>query len=185
VDLVATASQTVGPFFHLGLTGTGSIGCIAEAKLAEESVSLICRVFDSEGQPVDDALIEIWQADGRGNYPSPDRRAEGFRGFGRLPTLEGGSCTFETIKPGRVRGPDNSLQAPHLILLLFARGLLNHLVTRVYFAGDPANAGDPILALVPPERRDTLMAQPDPSDVHTWRFDIHLRGACETVFFDV
>ena len=108
-----------------------------------------------------------------------------FRGFGRLATAEDGSCTFETIKPGRVPGPGDTLQAPHINVSVFARGLLKRLSTRVYFAGESANAEDPILALVPEIRRATLLAQPDPDRVGGWIFEIRMRGENETVFFDV
>jgi protocatechuate 3,4-dioxygenase alpha subunit len=108
-----------------------------------------------------------------------------FLGFGRMPTAPDGSCEFETIKPGRVPGAGNVLQAPHLNLAVFARGMLKQLYTRVYFTGEPANQADPVLALVPKERRSTLLAQPDPARPGGWRFDIHLQGEQETVFFDV
>ncbi len=108
-----------------------------------------------------------------------------FSGFGRLHSDESGICMFETIKPGRVPGPDNSLQSPHLNLLVFARGVLKSLATRVYFSGGAANAEDPVLGLVPEGRRDTLMAHADLEQTGVWRFDIHLCGEQETVFFDV
>jgi protocatechuate 3,4-dioxygenase alpha subunit len=157
-------------------------------------VRLSCRVFDGEGLPVTDALIEIWQADAEGRYHPPGD-ANGSAadpacgGFGRLPIDESGACEFETIKPGRVAGPGNTLQAPHLVAAVFARGLLGQLYTRIYFADDPANTEDPVLALVPQARRETLMARPDPAshpaNQGRWFFDIHLQGDHETVFFDV
>jgi protocatechuate 3,4-dioxygenase alpha subunit len=147
-------------------------------------------VLDGEGLAVNDAMIEIWQADAEGRYKSPqnpdcDAADPACGGFGRLATDENGGCEFETIRPGRVPGPDRVLQAPHFSVAVFGRGLLRQLYTRAYFAGDPANLQDPALALVPAERRNTLMAQPDPARPSLWRFDIHLQGDRETVFFDV
>jgi protocatechuate 3,4-dioxygenase alpha subunit len=189
-DLIVTPSQTVGPYFHLGLTDKRSVACIAGEGVKGERVTMICRVFDGDGLPVPDGMIELWQADANGKYNHPDdtwdpSKGIAFRGFGRMPTCGDGSCVFQTIKPGRVPGPDGRLQAPHLNVSVFARGLLKHLSTRIYFEGDPANDSDPVLALVPPERRLTLMAHPDPATPGTWRFDTHLRGQRETVFFDI
>jgi protocatechuate 3,4-dioxygenase, alpha subunit len=188
--LTATPSQTVGPFFHLGLTGSRWAGRIAGPGVDGERIWLTCRVLDGDLVPVNDAMIEIWQADAQGNYHHPDDPRHHsshpeFLGFGRQETDEDGRCSFETIKPGRVPGPDNRLQAPHLNFTVFARGLLKHLTTRVYFSGDPTNLDDPILRLVPQERRDTLMAREHPARRGAWHIDIHLSGQCETVFFDV
>jgi protocatechuate 3,4-dioxygenase alpha subunit len=189
MNLVPTPSQTVGPFFYLGLTWKGSIGCLAGPGVKGERIRLMCAVFDGDAKPINDAMIEIWQANSNGKYNHPEDAQEKpvdteFVGFGRLHSDESGVCTFETIKPGRVPGPDNALQAPHLNLSVFARGVLKRLATRVYFAGEKANAGDPVLALVPEGRRDTLMAHADPKQPGVWRFDIHLCGKQETVFFD-
>jgi protocatechuate 3,4-dioxygenase, alpha subunit len=186
-----TPSQTVGPFFHLGLTtGEQRLSCIAGPQAKGERVWLSCRVFDGEGLPVNDAMIEIWQADSQGRYPSPEEpRGQSVDpacgGFGRMPTSNDGCCEFETIKPGRVPGPGRILQAPHLVIAIFARGMLKQLFTRIYFADIEANQEDPVLALVPQERRETLMAHPDPARPGRWRFDIRLQGEQETVFFDV
>jgi protocatechuate 3,4-dioxygenase alpha subunit len=135
-------------------------------------------------------MVEIWQADAQGKYNHPDDHQETLpdpacRGFGRLGTDESGSCRFETIKPGRVPGTGGKDQAPHLNLAVFARGMLKQLYTRVYFAGDASNGDDPVLALVPQDRRASLMAQPDPSRPGVWTFEIRLQGERETVFFDV
>jgi protocatechuate 3,4-dioxygenase, alpha subunit len=191
MDLTPTPSQTAGPFLHLGCTQTHSVSCIAGPKVKGEHLRLCCRVIDGEGNPVPDAMIEIWQADGDGRY-NVDASQTGaqdshFGGFGRMPTDEQGTCTFETVKPGRVSGLDamqSPLQAPHLSVSVFARGILKRLATRIYFANDPANAECPILNLVPQERRATLMARPDPHH-GDWQFDIRLCGENETVFFDV
>jgi protocatechuate 3,4-dioxygenase alpha subunit len=150
----------------------------------------MCRVLDGEGAPVNDAMIEIWQANAEGKYNHPDDLQASavdpaFRGFGRLESGEDGRCEFETIRPGRLPGPGNVPQAPHLNLAVFARGLVKQLHTRVYFAGDAANQQDPVLALVPQERRETLLAKPEAGRPGHWQFDIQLQGERETVFFDV
>jgi len=178
--LIATASQTVGPFFHIA--GNMDVACVAAPNAPGEHIRLTCRVFDGDGVPIPDALIELWQADCRGIYGDP-----AFGGFGRLASDENGVCVFETVRPGRVAGPDSDphakTQAPHINLIVFARGLLKHLYTRIYFAGDPANEHDAILAMIPAERRATLIAQAAALDA--WNFEIHLCGGRETVFFDI
>ncbi len=188
--LTPTPSQTVGPYFHLGLTINRSVGCLVGPGVKGERVWLTCRVLDGDGLPVPDAMIEFWQANAEGKYDHPEDAQEktldpAFRGFGRMPTSEDGTCTFETIKPGRVVGSGGHLQAPHLNIGVFSRGLLKRLPTRIYFDGDPANPADPVLALVPEQRRSTLIAQPDPTRPGNWLFEIRLCGDCETVFFDV
>lgn len=177
--LTATAWQTIGPFFHFALTDAHAIASIG-AEAEGERIRLICRVRDGDDAPATDAMIELWQADGRGRYNHGN-----FSGFARLCTDSQGSCTFETIVPGRVPGLKGNLQAPHINVSLFTRGLLNRLVTRIYFAGNPANEDDDVLALVPHDRRGSLMAYPNPSDAGTWNFAIRLCSDCETVFFDV
>lgn len=193
MSMVPTPSQTAGPYFHLGMTDKRSVSCIAGPEKKGERLLLACRVFDGDGVPVPDAMIEIWQADAEGKYygfkESNDRSEKttgdlSWVGFGRMPTAEDGSCQFETVKPGRVPG-EGALQAPHLNVAIFARGLLKQLYTRIYFAGDPANSEDGVLALVEPQRRETLIAQPDPTRAGHWRFDIHLQGEQETIFFDI
>ena len=180
--MIPTASQTVGPFFNFGLTSDARLGVIAGAGATGERIRLAIRVTDGEGVPTPgDCMIELWQADSAGRYAHPlDPRSAGaeFHGFGRLETDRDGCCTFETIRPGRVAG-----QAPHINVVVFARGLLRHLHTRLYFAGDPANGEDPVLAIVPEERRSSLMAEP--CGGNTWRFEVRLQGDNETVFFDV
>jgi protocatechuate 3,4-dioxygenase alpha subunit len=184
MDLTPTPSQTVGPYLHLGLTDGNSVSRVAGERAKGERVWLTFRVFDSEGAAVPDAMIELWQADSDGNYRQ-DPSEDSFHGFGRLATAEDGSCTFETIKPGRVSGPGSTLQAPHINVSVLGRGLLNQLSTRVYFAGEPANSEDPVLTLVPKERVATLLAQRDPDRAGAWSFTIRLCGENETVFFDV
>lgn len=189
-DLTPTPSQTVGPFFHLGCTEQASVGSLVTPSTKGERIRLVCRVFDGDGQPVPDAMIEIWQANAEGRYAHPEDVQQkpldpNFNGFGRLASDEQGSCVFETIMPGSVPGNDDTFQSPHINVSIFARGVLKRLATRIYFAGNPTNTEDPILALVPAERRSTLLAQPDATDKTRWLFDIHLCGKNETVFFDV
>jgi protocatechuate 3,4-dioxygenase alpha subunit len=179
---IPSASQTVGPFFNFALTTNANLGVLAREGVPGERIRLEFRVTDGDGAPVrGDCMIELWQADSTGRYA---RTAE-FGGFGRLETDQNGCCTFETVKPGRVASPDGSLQAPHINVMVFARGLLRHLHTRVYFAGEPANVEDPVLALVPEERRATLLAQSGTGEPETWRLHIRLQGDGETVFFDM
>jgi protocatechuate 3,4-dioxygenase alpha subunit len=151
-----------------------------------EAIDLRGRVLDGRGEAVPDAMLELWQANAAGRYASPvDRRDEvpldpHFIGFGRAATGADGEFHFRTIRPGRVPGADGGLQAPHIALSVFGRGLLKRLATRVYFADCAENAADPILMSVPPERRSTLIAQRRGND---WWFDIVLQGTGETVFF--
>jgi protocatechuate 3,4-dioxygenase alpha subunit len=190
MKLVPTASQTAGPFLHLGLTDKGSVGRIAGETAKGERVRITLCVRDGDGVPVSDAAIEVWQADAQGKYRHPEHGQPtdcdpAWRGFGRLALDQHGSCVFESIKPGRVPGPDNTMQAPHINVSIFARGLLKQLVTRIYFAGDKANVEDPVLALVPEARRETLLAHQHESHRGGWSFEIRLCGGGETVFFDV
>ena len=157
--------------------------------VAGTHVTVCGRVLDGDGQPVPDALLEIWQADAEGCYAHPEDAhalvAIGkFFGFGRVSVNEQGEFRFTTIKPGQVPGPDGKPQAPHLEMSIFMRGLLRRLVTRVYFPADPANEADAVLSLVPTERRHTLIAQPIGAEPETLVWDVHLQGAHETVFFD-
>lgn len=185
-----TPFQTVGPFFHIGLTDPRSVSQIAGPSVKGERVKLICTVRDRANRPINDAMLEIWQANAEGKYNHPDDTQEmpvdpSFVGFGRMATDDQGMCVFDTIKPGRVPANDGGLQAPHLNVMAFARGLLRRMPTRIYFAGDPANDQDPVLALVPKERRGTLMAQAVPGEHGSWRFEVNFGGEQETVFFDV
>ncbi|MEO8592861.1 MAG: protocatechuate 3,4-dioxygenase subunit alpha [Candidatus Solibacter sp.] len=179
---IPTASQTVGPFFHFALTD-GELGTVAGEDVPGERIRLEIEVVDGDGgHVVHDGVLELWQADSMGRYA---QSSADFRGFGRLATDDHGCCTFQTIKPGRVPGPEGRTQAPHINVIVFARGLLKHLHTRIYFAGDPANGEDAVLALVPEERRGTLLAQPVEGQPGNWQFRIRLQGDGETVFFDV
>jgi protocatechuate 3,4-dioxygenase, alpha subunit len=173
-----TPSQTVGPFFNIGLPGQDRSELVAAG--AEGALRIEGIVYDGEGEPVVDALIEIWQADPSGRYP--DGNSE-FRGFGRCETDEEGRYWFVTVKPGPVPAPGEGMQAPHISVSVFARGLLKRVTTRVYFPDESeANEADPVLASVEPERRPTLVAR---EDGEVLRFDIRLQGDDETVFFDV
>jgi protocatechuate 3,4-dioxygenase alpha subunit len=187
VRLTATPSQTVGPFFHFGLAADPSLGDLATADTGGTRIRLRVRVIDGDSEPVPDALVEIWQADAHGAYVRPAAGSsvltpKGFCGFGRLPTAADGFCVFHTILPGRVTDPGGTLQAPHINVCLLARGLLRQIYTRIYFAGTPGLETDAVLALVPADRRATLMARKVGDE---WAFEIHLQGEHETVFFDL
>jgi protocatechuate 3,4-dioxygenase, alpha subunit len=183
----ATTSQTVGPFFSIGFDRLGREN-LAGPGVAGELVEIRGRVLDGEGQSVPDAILELWQANAEGKYAHPDdrqekRTEEGFLGFGRIPTTEDGSFRFTTIKPGRVPGPDGKLQAPHIAVSVFCRGLLRRLVTRIYFPEDPANFEDFALNLVAPARRPTLIAT-RAGNHGQLEWNVILQGPGETVFFD-
>jgi protocatechuate 3,4-dioxygenase, alpha subunit len=182
-----TPSQTVGPFFSIGLPWEH--GPFAVDPATPGAIHITGTVYDGLGEPVPDAMIETWQADPNGRfadlhgYGDPSE-ISGFRGFARY-AAEDGDGTYEivTLKPGPVAGPDRAMQAPHIDVSVFARGMLDRCVTRIYFADEPAaNAGDAVLAGVPQERRETLIARPTE---HGYAFDIHLQGANETVFFAI
>lgn len=176
--LVATASQTVGPFFSIALT-RGYLTELAPPGVRGERVFVGGRILDGAGAPVADACVEIWQADAEGRYGAPGE----FRGFGRAATNAEGAFAFSTIVPGRVAGLDGRPMAPHLVVSVFARGLLRRLLTRMYFPDDAAHADDPVLALVPPDRRGTLIARAAGPGKLEWT--VILQGAGETVFFDL
>jgi protocatechuate 3,4-dioxygenase alpha subunit len=203
MNFQATTSQTVGPYFQIGLarfyiddlTGPGIPG---------ETIEIEGHVFDGDGQPVPDGVIEIWQADVHGKYVHPESSEElesiqendaqakeragaqgrqgAFRGFGRVPTRADGSFRCKTIKPGRVPAPDGTLQAPHIAVSVFMRGLLRRLVTRIYFPDEPSNTEDFALKLVQAGRRHTLIAKKLRDGRLEW--NVVLQGAQETVFFD-
>ncbi|MDA0275884.1 MAG: protocatechuate 3,4-dioxygenase subunit alpha [Proteobacteria bacterium] len=186
MSLHATPSQTVGPYLHIGLTWLITEN-LAPKGIPGERVRIQGRVLDGDGQPVNDALVEIWQANAAGKYAHPrDRQskplADGFRGFGRSATNRNGAFRFRTIKPGPVPGPGGKLQAPHIAVNVFMRGQLKQLVSRIYFPGETSNAQDPVLALVPADRRATLIARAVKPGVQEW--NVILQGKAETVFFD-
>jgi protocatechuate 3,4-dioxygenase alpha subunit len=182
-----TPSQTVGPYFAIGLPWPG--GPLAVTAEVPGAIRISGTVFDGAGTPVPDSLIETWQADPDGHFADlhgygGGSSLAGFRGFGRF-GVEDGDGRFEivTVKPGPVPGPGTTIQAPHIDVSVFARGMLHRCVTRIYFADEAeANAADSVLARVPADRRDTLLAQPADGG---YEFDIHLQGPGETVFFDL
>lgn len=185
--LTPTASQTVGPYFAIGLDWLNG-NDLAGPKAQGAVITIEGRITDGDGAPVPDAVVEIWQADAHGRYAHPEDtqakpKDESFSGFGRCPTDTDGRFRFRTVKPGPVPGPGNTLQAPHVVVSIGMRGLLKRVVSRIYFEGEAANADDPVLALVDdPARRATLIAGRDGA---TYRWDVKLQGAGETVFFDV
>lgn len=188
MKLEASPSQTAGPYFHIGLSWLQTTE-LARPGARGERVVVEGRVLDGDGQPVNDALLEVWQANADGRYAHPEDRGEGpldpaMQGFGRVATAGDGSFRIATVKPGRVPGPGGRLQAPHLVVALFMRGLLRHLVTRVYFPGEASNAEDPVLGLVEPGRRATLVARPNGTDHGHLQWNVVLQGPDETVFFD-
>jgi protocatechuate 3,4-dioxygenase alpha subunit len=162
-----TPFQTIGPFFHGALVSARS-GCIVDPGAGGARIRIHGQVWDGARAPVSDALLEVWQAD--------------CSGFGRFATDAEGRFAIDTVMPGPTPGPEGSAQAPHLLVQIFARGLLSRLVTRIYFEGEAANEKDPVLACVPRERRATLIARR--SAGAEYRFDLVLQGPDETVFFD-
>lgn len=189
-----TPSQTVGPYFAYGLTPNGDYkwddaftGNLATPDTSGDRIRIAGVVSDGDGAPVVDCMLEICQADAQGCFSDPqDRRAlvnSSFKGFGRVGTTTNGSFAFDTIKPGIVPDADCKPQAPHIVLAVFARGIPLHLYTRIYFEDEAANAADPVLALVPIDRWETLIAKRRGNGAYT--FDVRLQGDKETVFFDV
>ena len=185
--LLATPSQTVGPFFSIGLDPL-KVENMAGAGVTGQRISIAGRVLDGDGVPVPDALLEIWQANAHGKYAHPEDQQRvkletGFAGYGRVQTDDAGEFRFTTVKPGAVPGPNGQMQAPHLAVSVFMRGLLKQLVTRIYFPDEPANADDFILNLVEAPRRHTLIAERTPS-ANELQWNVILQGVNETVFFD-
>jgi protocatechuate 3,4-dioxygenase, alpha subunit len=180
-----TPSATVGPYLAIGLTWAD--GEFAAEEGTPGAFWIRGRVFDGAGNVVPDAMVETWQADPDGGFPSPEdpRGAAsypGFRGYARAQTISG-EFGVHTLKPGRVPDGEGGLQAPHIDVSLFARGILDRVVTRIYFADETeANAEDVVLNTVPADRRDTLLATPDGDG---YRIDFYLQGDRETVFFAV
>jgi protocatechuate 3,4-dioxygenase, alpha subunit len=189
-----TPSQTVGPFFKYGLTPGGQYDWndaftnnLITPDVSGERIRIEGKVFDGDGVAIPDCMLEVWQADAQGRFADPqDKRAlpnATFKGFGRCGTDQNGAYSFDTIKPGVVPDLDGKPQAPHILVAVFGRGMLRHLYTRIYFADEAGNSADPVLALVPADRRATLIASRKGDGVYT--LDIRLQGAGETVFFDV
>ena len=189
MSLQTTTSQTVGPYFRIGLQWLNQDN-LAGVGVAGERVTIQGRVLDGDGAPVPDAVLEIWQANVHGRYAHPDDTQTkllepGFTGYGRVPTNREGVFRFATIKPGPVPGPDGKEQAPHLLVSVFMRGLLKRLITRIYFPDEPRNAEDYILNLIEPERRSTLIAKRISSHPGALEWNVVLQGMDETVFFEL
>lgn len=185
---VPTGSQTVGPFFSIGLSALcrGKIECDHGAG---DGVTIRGSVLDGDGQPVPDAVLEIWQAsDAAQNKIGNEVRAQHAGniplGFGRVATNEKGEFKFTTRKPRARRDADGTVHAPHLVIVVLMRGLLRQLVTRIYFPGEAANANDAVLKIVPADRRGTLLASRTPGHEDELEWDIRLQGERETVFFE-
>jgi len=188
MSLQTTTSQTVGPYFAIGLTRLNKIDLTAPG-VSGERVVISGRVLDGDGIPVPDSVIEIWQANSHGKYAHPEDDQKkplepAFQGYGRIPADEHGRFRFTTIKPGLVPGPHGKPQAPHIAVSVFARGLLRRLITRLYFPDEPANATDFVLNLVEPERRATLIAKRSANEIGALEWNVILQGLDETVFFD-
>ena len=192
-----TPSQTIGPFFHRALLRDGSDDLAARGALGVQIV-IAGRVLDGDGLPVTDAMVEIWQANAAGRYDHfDDRQAKpldpAFHGFGRSATDSDGYFRFRTIMPGAVRETGDFTHAPHINVSIFARGLLDRLVTRIYFPDEPLNATDPVLSAIPAPRRPTLIARRlgeestnlGEESANRFSFDIILQGRAETVFLDL
>jgi protocatechuate 3,4-dioxygenase alpha subunit len=183
-----TPSQTVGPYFAIGVPFAGGNRIVPEG--TPDAIRITGTIYDGRGDVVPDHIIEFWQPDAEGRFVDiygygEQSALRGFRGFGRFAVEDGdGTYNMLTVKPGRVPGPGNGpLQAPHIDVTLFARGMLNRVVTRIYFGDEAeANATDSVLATVPAERRHTILARPVDGG---YQLDIHLQGPGETVFFDV
>jgi protocatechuate 3,4-dioxygenase alpha subunit len=180
-----SASQTVGPYLRIGLIYGKDQNNLVQADTAGKRIKITGVVYDGNDEPVKDAMVEIWQADANGIFnhaddPLQEEADPNFRGFGRSETRKGGTYTFTTIKPGSRDG-----HAPYINLHLFGRGMLLHALTRIYFEDEGANTADPVLSAIEPERRPTLIATLDENNgMVTYRFDIHIQGESETVFFD-
>jgi protocatechuate 3,4-dioxygenase, alpha subunit len=182
-----TPSQTVGPYLHMVFGWTAERD-IAPLGVPGERMTIEIRLFDHDGLPLKDGMIELWQANAAGRYAHAEDTQDkpldtAFHGFGRASTDEAGRVLFHTIKPGPVPGLGNSLQAPHINVSVLGRGLLNRMATRIYFPGDALNDTDPVLGLVPAAHRATLMAEL--GTACAYRFDVHLGGPGETTFFQL
>jgi protocatechuate 3,4-dioxygenase alpha subunit len=190
-----TPSQTVGPYFKYGLTPNGEYAWndaftnnLLTPDVSGERIRVEGTVYDGDGAVIPDCMLEIWQADAQGRFSNPqDQRAlpnSSFKGFGRCGTDKSGGYAFDTIKPGVAPDADGKPQAPHIVLAVFARGMLLHLYTRIYFDDEAGNASDSVLALVPTDRGATLIAKRK-AGAGVYTFDVRLQGDSETVFFEV
>ena len=188
-----TPSQTVGPYFHIGLIRPGdNMNVMVNDHTRGQRILVRGRVIDGDGEPIPDAMLEIWQADSDGIYghPADPKHADAdpaFGGFGRAPTDDSGEYSFKTIKPGAMEREGEPTMAPHVNFRVFARGMLIHAYTRMYFPNEVENENDPVLKMITEtDRRSTLIAAVDMGeDLPTYRFDVVLQGEKETVFFDL
>lgn len=180
-EFLPTPSQTVGPYFGMALPWPDGPNVVRDG--SEGAFWIRGRVTDGAGEPVPDALVETWQADPAGKFPDRGGASQGgFRGFGRCPTDPDGCFGILTVMPGPVPGVDGVMQAPHIDVALFARGLLRSVITRIYFPDDPATAIDPVFSSVPTQAQATLLANRTDDG---YRFDIRLQGDDATAFFDL
>ncbi|HET9492681.1 MAG TPA: protocatechuate 3,4-dioxygenase subunit alpha [Chloroflexia bacterium] len=190
-----TPSQTVGPFFANCLLRDDmrAHNVLVTPDTEGTRIRIVGYVYDGDGTPLPDALVEIWQANAAGRYNHPEDAGDAaldptFKGWGRSGTDTDGTFRFDTIKPGRAPYDDDVMQAPHICVAVFARGLLNHLYTRIYFSDEPSNEQDPVLQRVPPERRATLIARHagvEPGGRTMYTFNVVLQGQNETAFFNI
>ncbi len=186
-----TSSQTVGPFFAPALLREDARrNVLTQPETVGERIRLVGNILDGERVAIPDAMVEIWQANAYGRYNHPTDQGPAaldpsFLGCGRSGTAADGSYWFETIKPGPVSFDGTHMQAPHICVTVFARGLLNHLVTRLYFEDEPSNALDPVLQRVPADRRATLLARREAGEALIYRFNIVMQGVGETAFFNL
>jgi len=185
---IPTASQTVGPFFSIGMC-THVLNNLVPADLLASSkvVTIRGRVLDGDGRGVPDAILEIWRADESENNAAKKSDCDDNgvpSGFARISTDEGGEFEFQVLKPGPITGNRGEIHAPHLAVLVFMRGLLRHLLTRIYFPDETANENDPVLTAVPPARRSTLVATQPAARKSELLWNVCLQGDAETVFFE-
>lgn len=188
-----TPSQTVGPYFHIGLIRSGdNLNVMVNDQTRGQRILVRGRVIDGDGEPIPDAMLEIWQADADGIFghstdPAHADADPAFDGFGRAPTDDSGEYYFKTIKPGAVEREGEPTMAPHVNFRIFARGMLIHAYTRMYFPNEAKNENDPVLQMISEaDRRSTLIAaQEAGEDLPTYLFDVVLQGEKETVFFDL
>jgi protocatechuate 3,4-dioxygenase alpha subunit len=182
-----TSYQTVGPYFEIGLKDLYRQN-LTNLKIPGQAIEVAGTIFDADGAGVPDAILELWHADSFGKYmvePQAKAFEDSLIGFGRIPTNEAGEFHFRTIKPGPVQEEGSARQSPHILVSIFMRGLLYRLVTRIYFADEPANANDPVLRSIEQYRRDTLIAKADPATPNQYTWNIFLQGEHETVFLEI
>jgi protocatechuate 3,4-dioxygenase alpha subunit len=179
-ELLITPSQTIGPFFKHGLAWEGGDSLFPDSAPGRR-IRIAGMVTDARGEPMADSLIEFWQADAAGAFGPARPGASG--GFGRVGTDGAGRYSIRTIYPGQVQGADGRKQAPHILVVLFSRGLLAQVVSRIYFEGEAANRDDPVLASCGP-RGGTLVARHNVADADAYTWNVSMQGPDETVFFD-